>query len=165
MDMEFMGMIVTQAYDGDMAWGVDPNTGSAQEMPEDQAKEMKKMAMGYGSLLSPEKYGITYTYKGKKAIEDKDYHVLEQAYEDGTTATMYIDPKSYLVYKTDSRAPNQMGMEADQEVFSGDYRKVDGIMVAHETRIVQDGEEVFLMTFTDVAFNSGLEDSLFKMEE
>jgi outer membrane lipoprotein-sorting protein len=33
MDMEFMGMVMTQAYDGEIAWGVDPNTGSVQEMP------------------------------------------------------------------------------------------------------------------------------------
>jgi outer membrane lipoprotein-sorting protein len=165
MDMEFMGMIITQAYDGETAWAVDPNTGSTQELPEAQAKEMEKRSLGYGSLLNPEKYGITYTYKGKKTIEGQDFHVVEQAYKDGSTITMYLDTKTFLVHRVESTGFNEMGMEVDQVVFSSDYREVNGIMVAYETRILQDGEEAYAMSFTDVTFNSGLEDSLFKKEE
>lgn len=165
MDMEFMGMVMTQAYDGEIAWGVDPNTGSIQEMPEEQAKDIERMALGNDSILHPEKYGITYSYKGKETIEGQDYYLLEQAFEDGFSTTMYIDAKTYLMYKIKSKAPNQMGVEVDQEVFTTDYRKVEGMMVAHEMRIIQDGEEFLTMIFTEVAFNTGLEDSLFKNEE
>ena len=38
------------------------------------------------------------------------------------------------------------------------------MMVAYSMRVVQEGEESMVMTFTDVAFNTGLEDSLFKKE-
>lgn len=165
MDMEIMGMVITQAYDGEIVWGIDPSTGSIQELPEEQAKDIKRMALGYDSLLHPEKFGITYTYKGKESIEGQDYHVLEQAFEDGFITTMYLDTKTYLVYKVKQRAPNQMGVEVDQEVFTTDYKKVEGMMVAHEMRIMQDGEEFLTMIFTEVAFNKGLEDSLFKKEE
>jgi hypothetical protein len=123
------------------------------------------MALGNDALLHPEKYGITYTYKGKETIEGQDYYLLEQAFEDGFITTMYIDAKTYLVHKAKSRTPNQMGVEVDQEVFMTDYKKVDGIMIAHEMRIIQDGEEFLTMTFTEVAFNTGLEDSFFKKEE
>lgn len=165
MDMEFMGMVMTQAYDGEIAWGVDPNTGSIQEMPEEQAKDMKRMALGNDSILHPEKYGITYSYSGKETIEGQDYYLLKQAFEDGFSTTMYIDAKTNFVYKIKSNVPNQMGVEVDQEVFTTDYRKVEGLMVAHEMRIIQDGEEFLTMFFTEVAFNTGLEDSFFKKEE
>lgn len=165
MDMELMGMVITQAYDGEIAWGLDPTTGSVQEMPEDQANDTKRMALGNDALLNPEKYGISYTYKGKETLEGQDYFLLEQAFEDGYTSTLYVDAKTYLVFKTKSRGPNQMGVEVDQEVFTTDYRKVNGIMVAHEMRILQEGEEYLTITFTDVAFNTGLEDSFFKKEE
>jgi outer membrane lipoprotein-sorting protein len=165
MDMEFMGMVMTQAYDGEMAWGLDPSTGSVQEMPEEQAKESKRMALGNDALLYPEKHGITYTYKGKETIEGQDYHLLEQAFADGDSTTMFIDAKTYLVHKVEQRAPNQMGVEVDQEVFTTDYRKVDGMMISHKMRVVQDGEEFFSMDFTEVKFNTGLEDSFFKKEE
>lgn len=165
MDMELMGMVITQAYDGEVAWGVDPTTGTVQEMPEDQAKDTKRMALGNDAILNPEKYGISYTYKGKETLEGQDYFLLEQTFEDGFTSTLYVDAKTYLVLKTKSRGPNQMGVEVDQEVFTTDYKKVDGIMVAHEMRILQEGEEFLTMIFTEVNFNTGLEDSLFKKEE
>ncbi len=164
MDMEFMGMTMTQAYDGENAWGINPQTGAIEDLPEDQAKEMKRQALGNDSVLHPEKYGITYVYKGTETIEGKEYYVLEQTFEDGFTMTLYIDTATGLLYKSKSKGTSIMGMEVDQEVFVSDYKKVDGLMMAHEMRIIQDGEEAIAMTFTDVKFNSGLEDSLFKKE-
>ena len=165
MDMEFMGMVVTQAYDGENAWGVEPSTGSIQDMPEDQAMELKRMALGNDSILHPEKHGITFTYKGKETIEGKDYILLEQAYDDGHKETLYLDAKTYLLYKTKGMSANMAGIQVDTESFVSDYKKVDGLMVWHTMRIVQEDEESMVMTFTEVAFNTGLEDSFFKKEE
>jgi len=165
IDMEFMGMVVTQAFDGENAWGVDPNTGSIQDMPEDQAMELKRMAMGNEALLHPEKHGITFTYKDKETIEGKDYILLEQAYDDGHKEIMYLDAKTYLLYKTKGMSANMAGIQVDTESIFSDYKKVDGLMVWHTMNIVQEGEESMVMTFTEVAFNTGLEDSFFKKEE
>jgi outer membrane lipoprotein-sorting protein len=57
-----------------------------------------------------------------------------------------------------------MGVEVETESFTTDYQKVDGIMVAHTMTTYQDGEEFMTMTLTEINFNSGLEDSMFKME-
>jgi outer membrane lipoprotein-sorting protein len=162
MDMEFMGMVMTQAYDGENAWGVNPQTGGIEDMPEDQAKDMQRQALGNDAVLHPEKYGITYAYKGKETIEGKDYYVLEQTFEDGFTTTLYIDTNTGLLYKSKSKGTGMMGGEVDQEVLVSDYKKVEGLMVAHKMQIIQEGEEAITMTFTDVKFNSGLEDTFFK---
>jgi outer membrane lipoprotein-sorting protein len=164
MDMEFMGMVMSQAFDGENAWGVDPSTGSVQDLPEDQAKEFKRMALGNKAILNPKEFGITFTFKGKETIEGKDYLLLEQTYDDGEKQTLYLDADTYLLYKSKSMSANMAGMKVDTETFSSDYRKVDGLMVAHSMRIVQEGEESMVMTFTEVSFNTGLEDSLFKKE-
>lgn len=165
MDMEFMGMVITQAFDGENGWGVNPQTGVAEDMPEDQAKEMKRTAMGNTALLNPEKFGISYTYKGKETIEGKDYFVLEQKYEEGDIATMYIDSNTYLLYKTKEMSTNMAGVQVESEAFYGDYKKVDGVTMFHSMRIVQGGEEAMTMTITEVSFNTGLEDSFFKKGE
>lgn len=133
-------------------------------MPADQATEMKRQAMGNDAVLHPEKYGISYAYKGKETLEGKEYYVLEQTFEDGFTAILYIDTTSDLLYKSKSKGTSMMGMEVDQEVFVSDYKEVEGLMVAHTMRIIQDGEEAITMTFTDAKFNTGLEDSLFKKD-
>ncbi len=165
MDMELMGIIITQAYDGETAWWVNPQTGSREEVPELQAEDMKRMALGIDAFLYPEKYGISFAYKGKEKIEEKEYLVLEQTFSDGHKATIYIDPKTYLAYKTKSTTVNQMGVEVEQETFESDFKKVNGMTIPYSIIIFQDGEEFMKLTFTEVTYNSGLEDSLFKMSE
>lgn len=165
LDIEARGTTVIQAFDGITAWGVNSQIGSAQEMPEKTAKYFKRLALGNDALLHPEKYGITYAYKGKKKIEDKDYLELEQTYSDGHTVNIYIDPKTYLTFKTISISLNQMGVEVESETFVSDYRNVDGLMIAHSIVAHQEGEEYMRMTIDEVSFNSDLEDSLFSMNE
>jgi outer membrane lipoprotein-sorting protein len=163
MDIEVMGMIITQAFDGETAWWVNPQTGSPEEMSEQQSENMKRMSFGIDALLYPEKYGITYSYKGKEKIEEKEYFVLEQTFPDGFKATIYIDPKTYLSYKSKSTIVNQMGVEVDQETFETDYKNVNGMMIAHSITIFQGGEEFMKINVTEMTFNSGLEDAFFKM--
>jgi outer membrane lipoprotein-sorting protein len=165
MDIEVMGMIITQAFDGETAWAVNPQTGSREEMPEQQAEYMKRSAIGIDHIIYPEKYGISFAYKGKEKIEEKEYLVLEQTFSDGYKSTIYIDPKTYLAYKTKSTTLNQMGVEVEQETFESDFKKVNGMIIAYSIIIFQDGEEYMKLTLTDVTLNSGLEDSLFKMSE
>jgi len=165
LDFEVMGMVVTQAYDGETAWQVNPQTGSTEEMAEQQATEMKRDAMPLVSILYPEKYGLSFTLKEKEKIEDKDYFVLEMTFPDGFKATLYIDPETYLIYKTKATIMGQMGVEVESEQFTSDYKKVDGMIMAHSITVFNDGEEFLNVTITEVSFNTGLEDSLFKMNE
>ncbi|NIO49527.1 MAG: hypothetical protein GTN73_08875 [Candidatus Aminicenantes bacterium] len=165
MDIEVMGMIITQAFDGETAWWVNPQIGSQEEMPEQQQENMKRMALGIDAFIYPEKYGISFAYKGKEKIEEKEYFVLEQTFSDGHKATLYIDPKTYLTHITKSAIINQMGIEVEQETFESDFKKVNGMTIAYSIIIHQDGEEFMKLTLTDITFNSGLGDSLFKMSE
>ena len=66
LDLELMGMIITQAFDGEIAWGINPQTGIAEELPEDLAAVSRDSSYGYSAFLHPEKYGITHNYKGKE---------------------------------------------------------------------------------------------------
>jgi len=165
MDIELMGMIITQAFDGETAWWINPQTGSREEVPEQQSEDMKRMALGIDALLYPEKYGITFVSKGKEKIEEKEYFVLEQTFPDGHKATLYIDPKTYLTYKSKTTTMNQMGVEVESETFESDFKKVNGMTIPYSIIIFQEGEEFMKLTFTEITFNSGLEDSLFKMNE
>ncbi|NOR12957.1 MAG: hypothetical protein GQ545_06860 [Candidatus Aminicenantes bacterium] len=162
-DIEVMGMLITQACDGEIAWGTNPQTGMTEEMSEQQAEYMKRESLGNSVYLDPKKLGITFAYKGKENIEGKDYLVLEQAYADGYKSTLFIDPDTYLAFKGQGKTLNNMGIEIEAETFFSDYKKVDGIMVAHTLLSYQDGEEFMIMTITEVTFNSALEDGLFAM--
>lgn len=163
MDIEIMGMVITQAYDGETAWAVNPQTGSTEEMPEQAAEYFKRDALGNDSLLNPSKYGITFTFMGKEEIEGKEYLILEQTFSDGFKALIYIDPETYLPYKTKSKTLNQMGVEVEAETILEDYKPVEGMMTPHTLTVFQDGEEFITITITEISYNTGLEDSLFQM--
>lgn len=161
-DIEVMGMLITQAFDGDRAWMINPQTGGVEDVPEEAQEYARRDSLGFSALLNPKKFGITFTYKGKEKIEDKEYLVLEQAFEDGYKSTSYLDPETYLSYKSVGTALNDMMMEVEQVTYSSDYKKVEGVVIAHSVTVFQDGAEYITSTVTEVKFNTGLEDSLFK---
>ncbi|MGB8952050.1 MAG: hypothetical protein WCC06_05210 [Candidatus Aminicenantales bacterium] len=164
IDIEVMGMVITQAFDGEKAWWFNPQTGMTEEMPENAAVNMKQQSLGNDSLLHPEKYGITYTVTGREKLQDKEYFVLEQAFANGQKATLYIDMETYLPYKQDATSIDQSGVEVPSETFFGDYRKEGDLITAHSMTVYQGGAEFMKMTFTQFTLNSGLEDDIFKMK-
>lgn len=165
MDIEVMGMVITQAYDGEIGWWVNPQTGAAEQMPDNMAQVMKRQALGNDALLNPEKVGVTYEFKGKEKIGEKEYLVLEQTLADGHKTAMYIDPVTYLTYMTKGTTLGQAGVEVMAETVFGDYKKVGDLVIAHSMTTSQDGQEFMRMTISKVTFNSNLDDSLFKMSK
>jgi len=165
-DIEVMGMVITNAFDGEMGWMINPQTGSSEELPEEMAAEAKRNALSQGNsfILNPEKFGAKYTFKAKEKVDDRDCLVLTLVYADGHETTMYVDAETYLLHKTVQMVTNQMGVEVEQEMIFADYKKVDGFVYPFTVTIIQDGEEFGIMTTTEVKLNSGLEDSLFEME-
>jgi outer membrane lipoprotein-sorting protein len=164
MDIEVMGFLITQAYDGQQAWMTNPQTGGVQVMDENMAKEFKRQAMGNDAVLNPAKLGITYLYKGKEKAGDREYLVLEQTLADGYKNTFYLDPATHLIAKTKARVLNQTGVEVDSETLLSDYRSEGGVMTAHSLTVFQSGQEFARMNLTKFVFNSGLQDDLFQMK-
>ncbi|MGA2362441.1 MAG: hypothetical protein ABSG73_08260 [Candidatus Aminicenantales bacterium] len=166
MDITVMNMMMTQAYDGQKAMWTNPqNGGAVEEMPEAQAKAFSREAMGNDAYLHPEKYNITYALKPKAKIEGKDYIVLEQTTADGHKTAIYIDPGTYLVYKGESVEVGMNGADVKAESYPSDYKQVNGVIMAHSIRTLQDGSEYMKLTFTKITFNSNLADSLFTMSK
>lgn len=164
VDFEVMGMVITQAYDGEIAWWVNPQTGGTEEMAEQQAADMKRESLPIVSMLYPEKYGISFAYKGKEKVEDKDHFVLEETFPDGFKMTIYVDPETYLTKKIKASTV-AMGAEVEFEQFLSDFKKVDEMNMAHSITTFYNGKEFMVITVEDVSFNKGLEDSFFKMSE
>ncbi len=165
-DIEVTGMFFSSGFDGESGWTVNSQTGSAEDLPGSAQDDAKNQALGFGYswMLYPEKYGITLTDKGKETVNGKEYLLLEMVFENGDTALTYIDPGTFLPYKTKSRLLNEMGIEVEQESIVRDYRKVNGLNYPHLITIYQDGEEFGSLIVDVIKFNSGLEDAFFKKQ-
>ncbi len=166
-DLEVMGMLITQAFDGNVAWFTNPQTGGVEEMPASMLEYTKRssLQMGNAAMLHPEKYGIKYEFKGKESIEGKDYFVLAQAFANGDVNTWYVDADSYLLHKMKTTSMEMMGGETEQELVFTDYKEVNGIITPHSMTIYQDEAEFGNIAWLEIKFNSGLDDALFKMEK
>jgi outer membrane lipoprotein-sorting protein len=164
-DAEAAGMAMTWAFDGEVAWEIGMGSQKPSEETGKDAEETKRDAQGYAAILHPEKYGITYVLKGKEKIEGKDYFILEQTIPGGIKTSQYVDTETYLIYKIAYTSINAKGVEEKEEQFMSDYKKVDGVMIAHSLTIPSEGGMSAKLTFTKVSFNTGLEDSLFKMKK
>lgn len=164
MDIEIMGTLISQAFNGETAWMTNPQTGVTEEMSAELTEEFSRQAMGNATLLNPDKYGIIFTLEGTESIGEKEYLILKQTFEDGFENSYYIDPDTNLVYKSVAMAMSPLGFEVETETIMSDYREVEGTMVPFSITITQEGEEYMSMTISEVEYNTGLEDSLFDME-
>ncbi len=165
LDMEFMGMLMTQAFDGETAWQINPQSGGVEEMPAELAALMRDSSFGNSALLEPEKYGITYKYQGKQSIDGKDQLALDRVHSSGYVITYYVDPETYLISRTKQKSYDEMLAEVEEVTVLSDYKKVDGIMTPHTITVLRDGIEFVTLTLTSVEFNTGLEDSFFLMNK
>lgn len=164
IDAEIMERIYTQAYDGKTAWATNFESGISEEMPEKMAQSIKRDALGVDATLHPEKYGITFTFKGKEKIEEKEYLLLEQKYGDGYSIVLYVDPLTYLTYKIVATAFNDLGEEVEAETYYSDYRKKEGVAISFSQTVYQNNELYMKITIEEVSVNRGLPDSFFSMD-
>jgi outer membrane lipoprotein-sorting protein len=162
LDTKVMGMNSVLAYDGKTGWMNNPQTGFATDMPEPVTAELKKAAIGNDALLNPETYGITIASEGHKSIGGKEYVVLKQTYKDGDATTVYLDPVTYLSYRSVSTSLDEKLEKVEQEITMSDYREVDGIKVPFMARVTQRGTDYATVTIKEYKFNTGLSDSLFE---
>ncbi len=158
-------MTFVQAYDGRKGWMTDPQSGATKEMPEVMARQMAREAAADEAVLHPAQAGVTYALKPKAAIEGKDYVVLEQTQADGHKLTLYLDPQTYLPYKTETRILDLTGAEVESETYATSYRKAaGGLMVPYAVRVVQNGSDAERVTITAVTYNTNLDDTLFTLK-
>ena len=165
IDLDAMGMVIIQVYDGQTALWTNPQTGEIEEMDEQQAARMIRQSLPLAAIIDPEKHGIAFTYRGKETVEGKECFVLEQVYKDGYRMIRYVDSDTYLSVRSRSIITGPGGSEIQVEQVMSDFRKVDGLTMAYSVTTYYNGSVFNEIRFKDVKFNTGLEDSLFQLKK
>ncbi|HRD02640.1 MAG TPA: outer membrane lipoprotein-sorting protein [Candidatus Saccharicenans sp.] len=164
LEMEVEGYRIVQVYDGQKAQVTNPQTGEIIDLPSDQTKGMKKEALGNQAWLEPAKHGITYTYKGEETVDGKKCYVLEQKFPDGDFTTFYIEASTYLPYLARTIGVDASGSRVETENRLTDYRQIGKTIVPFVITINQAGTEYARMTFSEIIYNTGLQDSFFVLK-
>jgi len=165
VEFTFQGMTGIQAYDGKNGWMVMPFMGKKdpEAMPEEQSKVMDEQADMDGPLVDWKEKGSKVELLGKEQVEGADVFKVKITKKDTTVTTFFIDAESFLEIKTEGKR-KMRGTEYEGETMYGDYKEVDGMMVAHSMESGPKGSpQRQKMTFEKVEFNIPLADSLFAL--
>jgi len=165
LDFTIQGMTGTQAYDGTNGWAIMPFQGKkdAEPLAEDMVKEMADQADFDGALVDYKKKGHTVELAGKEAVEGADAYKLKINKKNGNVEYVFLDAETYLQIRSESKI-KMRGQEIDSESSMGDYKEVDGIVMAHSMEQGAKGNpQKQKMTIEKIEVNPGLEASLFTM--
>jgi outer membrane lipoprotein-sorting protein len=165
-----MRMVVTidgkrniQVFDGKNGWASMPSQGvdGPQLLPVEAARRMEEQADIDGLLFDYAAKGRTVRYVGALDVGGVPTHELELTLKSGDVLNLYLDAKTYLLVR-------QAGtIEADDEDIDtvttfGDYRAVDGLMIAHSiSSRTADSPSGSVMKISKVEINPNIDDGRF----
>lgn len=154
--------MVNQGYNGATGWIVNPQGGGAASA-EDLAT-LKRTAEIY-NLLQITAPAPTMRVTRPERVGDRQANVITNAPAPGVTEKFYFDAETGLLLRRQRFTQTMIGPLPEQWDFQ-DYRDVDGVKVSH-TIIVStpNPNDSSTRTFTEIRFNSAVDDALFKMPE
>ncbi len=166
MEVTVQGMTVVQAYDGKTAWQSNPLQGrkEPEPLPEDALKQIDLQADSIdGPLVDYQAKGSKVELMGKEKVDGRDAYKLKITLKSGDTLYDYIDAERFLEVRMDATVKIR-GTEMQSESSIGDYRDVDGLMIAFAMESWQKGSpQRQKMTFKKVELNVPIDDARFKM--
>lgn len=165
IEYEVRGMTGIQAFDGRTGWMLMPFAGVTEprEMPPAQAASLERDADFDGPLMGWKEDGHAVELVGRETVEGTETYRLEVTREDRAAQHYFLDAEDFLPLRiTGTRQVRGTAMEYYTDL--GDYREVEGLMIAHsiESGIVggTDGQTI---TIESVELNVPVPDSLFTM--
>lgn len=165
LEISIQGMSLIRAYDGKIAWSINPFQGKQgpEKLPEDQEKQLKRQSDIDGSFLNYKEKGYKAELIGKEDLDSSQVYKIKLTYPDGDETYYYIDAVTYLIKKsTGKRKIN--GKDVDTETLYSGHIQVDGVMFPTVIDVRQAGQDEGQKAVMDkIETNVEVDDSIFKM--
>jgi outer membrane lipoprotein-sorting protein len=162
-EFTMQGMTGTQAFDGETGWSVLPFTGKTdpEKMSPDMVEMIKDRADFYSPLVDYKKKGHTLELVGKDDIEGSETYKLKLTKKNGDVEYHFLDTEYFILIQTKGKREFQ-GTETEFTTSYGDYKEVNGILLAHA---IQQGGMGGNVTFEKIEVNIDIPDERFTMPE
>jgi hypothetical protein len=165
MELEFQGMKMINAFEGETGWYINPFGGKKdpENMNAEQIRETKNELDLSGSLFNYKEKGHTVELIGKEDMEGTDTYKLKVTKKSGDVEYIYLDAASYLELKK-TRKTKFEDKEVETESLSSNWKKVDGIMFPFTVEQRQkDASQGQAVNFDSYEVNAKVDESMFKM--
>ena len=140
LEIQFKGQTAVQVYDGANGWKVRPylNRMEVESFSEDELHKAALQSELDGPLVDADAKGTKVELEGTEKVEDKDTYKLKLTMKDGHTQHVWIDAKTFLEAKIEGTPRRLDGLEHPVEIYSRDYRTVDGLQIPFvlETKVL-----------------------------
>lgn len=162
------GATVVQVFDGQKAWAATPPGGMVIELPPGPAGLIAEQADFTGPLVDHQRKGHRIELIGREQIAGRPTFKLKVTRTGAAKEDLeyhHLDAKSFLPIRVYSKR-TAAGRTTEREIFFGDYKAVDGLLVAHEIRDREGppGADVSIRKLERVELNVDLPDDRFSME-
>ncbi len=149
------------ACDGKSNWWVNPLAGinESSEMPEIEAsrlRDMYRFLWGYLQIAKDEAYDIQFI--GKEILEGDELFILK-INKHGDEHNLYLDATTFLEKKLVGKLKGK-GVKA--EAVFREYKKIDGILMAHEFDLIVNGKKDITTIFDNIELNPDIDNSIFR---
>jgi len=155
-DDQYSGKTLITAFDGSSGWISNPFRGPKAGVPRRlDAEELRRWQNGLAirsDLLDLPESGVKMDLLGQETIEGRAAWKLSLARAGQDPVLLWIDTQSYLIVQRARTVKSPWGAEELSRTRFGDYRNVQGVLIAHST-----GETRYV-----VEVNPPIEDALFQ---
>jgi outer membrane lipoprotein-sorting protein len=161
VESSIQGMTILQVIDGEKGWMINPMMGpEPQEMSELDLANMMLNSDVEGPFFNYKEKGHTVEFVGKDQFQGADVYKLKLTMKNGMEVTYFLDADAYLPLKTEAKV-DAMGMSVTSTAILGDYKTVDGIMMAFSIESSAMGQST-VIKMNKVEFNVPVDQAMFK---
>ena len=149
--------VISEGYDGQVAWSQDPTSGIRQKKGEEFA-QTKRSADFAGDLHSQ---FSKFELKGTEKVGDKDAYVIVATPTIGKPETWFFDTQTGLMIRSDMTIVSPMG-EIPMKNFLEDYREFEGMLIPYTMRQVTTAFTA-VVKVDEIKTNVAMDDAKFAM--
>jgi hypothetical protein len=155
-------LTILQVVNRDKGWF--SFNGDPQEFNDDMRAEAREQlhAGRVADLRGVRGPDVTLTTAGEIKVGAKTAEGVRVARKGYRDVNLYFDKDSSLLLKSETRTKDPItGAEFAEAKFYSDYKKVNGLMVAHKVEATRDGKPHAETELTEVTFSDKLPDATF----
>jgi predicted Zn-dependent peptidase len=157
--VSFGGMEQVILFDGEK--GIQKSPMGSEELKDDHLEQLKFFADIY-SAVNYKEYGYTYKVAGTEKVNQKDVYKIEIISPSGSKGHEYYEVESGYRVKEERNIETPQGNFMQVTTYN-DYREVEGVKYPY--KVIQNIAGMAVeFTVTSIEINTGLDDSLFKLD-
>jgi outer membrane lipoprotein-sorting protein len=148
---------IIEANDGKIAWSDNPIQGFQEKSGEELLQ--RQLLNDFYRDIKMDKLYPKIEVKGVEKVGDKETYVVVATPKDLPAETFYFDQKTGLLVRHDTISISPEGKSKSQTTYE-DYRVVDGVQIAHKTKVKTPTVEV-ITNITEIKHGVKVDDKLF----